>query len=113
MTENPKRFWAYYQSKYNNKRLPSSVRYNGANVSDAQDKAELFNNYFNSVFKSDDRAPLHEDCFLGDFDVGADVLNNVKLSPAIVLKFLEQLNICYKSCGPDNVTSWLLKECAN
>ena len=31
---------------------------------DAQDKAELFNNYFNSVFKSDDCDPLHEDCFL-------------------------------------------------
>ena len=81
-------------------------------MSDAQDKAELFNNYFNSVFKSDDCAPLHEDCFRGDFDVGADVLNNVEISPAIVLKFLEQLNIC-KSCGPDNVTSRLLKECAN
>ena len=112
LTENPKQFWAYYQSKYKNKRLPSSVRFNGANVSDTQDKAELFNNYFNSVFKSDDCVPLHEDCFLGDFDVGADVLNNIKLFLAIVLKFLEQLNIC-KSYGPDNVTSQLLKECAN
>ena len=53
LTENPKRFWAYYQSKYKNKRLPSSVRYDGVNVSDAQGKTELFNNYFNSVFKSD------------------------------------------------------------
>ena len=79
---------------------------------DAQDKAELFNNYFNSVFKSIECVPLHEDYFLGDFDVGADVLNNVELSPAIVLKFLEQLKIC-KSCGPDNVTSRLLKEYAN
>lgn len=81
-------------------------------MSDAQNKAELFYNYFNSVFKSDDCVPLHEDCFLGDFDVGADDLNNIELSPAIVLKFLEQLNIC-KSCRPDNVTSRLLKECAN
>ena len=60
-------------------------------MSDAQDKAKLFNNYFNSVFKSDDCAPLHEDWFLGHFDVGADVLNNAKLSPAIFLKFLERL----------------------
>ena len=54
-------------------------------MSDAQDKAKLFNNYFNSVFKSDDCAPLHEDWFLSHFDVGADVLNNAKLSLAIFL----------------------------
>ena len=56
--------------------------------------------------------PLHEDCFLGDFAAGADVLNNIELSPAVVMELLDQLNIC-KSCGPDNVTSRLLKECAN
>ena len=81
-------------------------------MSDAQDKAELFNNYFNSVFQSDDCVPLHEDCFLGDFAAGADVLNNIELSLTVVMEFLEQLNIC-KSCGPDNVTSRLSKECAN
>ena len=45
-------------------------------------------------------------------DVGVDVLSNIALSPVVVMKFLEQLNIC-KSCGPDNVTPRLLKECAN
>jgi len=112
LTENPKRFWDYYQWKYKNKRLPFSVQYNGANVSDAQDKAELFNKYFNSVFHSDDCVPLHLDCFLGDFAAGADVLNNIEVSPAVVMEFLEQLKFC-KSCGPDNVTSRLLKECAS
>ena len=41
-----------------------------------------------------------------------DVLSNIELSPAVVMKFLEQLNI-NKSCGPDNETSRLLKECAS
>ena len=79
---------------------------------DAQDKAELFNNYFNSAFKSDDCDPLHEDCLFSDLDVGVDVLSIIALSSVVVMKFLEQLNIC-KSCGPDNVTPRLLKECAN
>jgi len=44
-TENPKRFWAYYQTKYKNKTTPTSLQYNWVKVSDAQEKAELFNNY--------------------------------------------------------------------
>ena len=44
--------------------------------------------------KSDDCAHSHKDSFLSDFDAGADVLSNIELSPA-VMKFLEQLNICY------------------
>ena len=68
-------------------------------MSDAQDKA-------------DDCVPLHKDCFLCDFDAGSDVLSNIKLFPAAVMEFLEQLKIC-KSCGPERVTFRLLKECAN
>ena len=62
-TENPERFWAYNQAKYKNKRVPTYLEYNGVKVSDAQEKAELFNNYFNSVLERDDCVPLHEDHF--------------------------------------------------
>ena len=75
-----------------------SVGYNGASVADAQDKA-------------DDCAPLHKDCFLCDlFDAGSDVLSNIKLFPAVVMEFLEQLNIC-KSCGPDSNISSVERVC--
>ena len=111
LTENPKRFWAYYQAKYKNKRIPTSLQYNGVKVSDAQEKAELFNNYFNSVFKRDDCPPLHEDYFLSDCHNDNQSLNNITLSPSMVMEFLNQLNIS-KSCGPDGITSRLLKECS-
>ena len=38
ITENPKRFLAYYQSKYKSKRFRSSVQHNGVKVYDAQEK---------------------------------------------------------------------------
>ena len=44
LTENPKRFWAHYQAKYKNKRIPTSLQYNRVKVFDAQEKSELFNN---------------------------------------------------------------------
>ena len=42
ITENPKRSWAYYQSKDKSKRLPLSVQHNGVKVYDVKEKAELF-----------------------------------------------------------------------
>ena len=111
LTENSKRFWAYYQAKYKNKRIPSSLQYNGVKVSDAHEKAELFNNYFNSVFKRDDCVPLHEDYFFSGFDNANQSLSNITLSPSMVREFLDQLNTT-KSCGPDEITPRLLKECS-
>ena len=111
LTENPKRFWAYYQAKYKDKRIPSSLQYNRVKVSDAHEKAELFNNYFNSVFKRDDCVPLHEDYFFSDSDNVNQSLSNIILSPSFVREFLDQLNTT-KSCGPDAITPCLLKECS-
>ena len=63
MTENPEQFWAYYQAKYKKKRIPTSLKNIGVKVSDAQENAELFINYFNLVFMRDDCVLLHEDYF--------------------------------------------------
>ena len=111
LTENPKRFWAYYQTKYKNKRIPTSLQYNGVKVSDAHEKAELFNNYFNSVFKRDNCVPLHEDYFFSGFDNDNQSLSNITLSPSMVREFLDQLNTT-KSWGADEITPRLLKECS-
>ena len=87
------------------------MQYNGVEISAAQEKAELFNNYFNSVFKRDDCIPLHEDYFFSDFDNDNQSLSNITISPSMVREFLNQLNTP-KSCGPDKITSRLLKECS-
>ena len=101
----------YYQAKYKNKRIPTSLQHNGVEVSDAQEKAEIFNNYFKSVFKRDDCAPLQEDYFFSDCDNENQSLRNITVLPSMVKEFLDQLNIS-KSCGPDGITSRLLKECS-
>ena len=56
------------------------MQYNGVEISAAQEKAELFNNYFNSVFKRDDCIPLHEDYFFSDFDNDNQSLSNYHLT---------------------------------
>ena len=100
---------ACYQAKYKNKRIPTTLRYNGVEVTDAQEKAELFNNCFNLVFKRDNCVPIHEDYFFSDNDNHS--LSNITLSPAMVKEFLDQLDAS-KSCGPDGLTLRLLKECS-
>ena len=80
------------------------MQYNGVEISDAQEKAELFNNYFNSVFKRDDCVPLHEDYFFSDFDNDNQSLSNITISPSMVREFLDQLNTA-KSRGPDEISS--------
>ena len=49
------------------------------------------------------------DYFFSDCDNDNQSLSNITLSPSMVKEFLDQLNIS-KSCGPDGITSRLLKE---
>jgi len=78
-------------------------------VSDVQEKAELFNDYVNSVFERNNFVPLQEDYVFRDFDNDNSSLSNITLSPSKVREFLDQLNTA-KSCGPGEITSRLLKE---
>ena len=63
------------------------------------------------TFYTDDCVPLHEDYFFSGFDNVNQSLSNITLSPSMVREFLDQLNTT-KSCGPDEITPCLLKECS-
>ena len=88
------------------------MQYNGSKVFDFQERGDVFSNSFNSVIKRDDYVTLYEDCFFSDFDISGHFLGNITLSLSCYRIFLEQLDI-RKSCGPDDITSGLLKECAS
>ena len=59
----------------------------------------------------DNCVPLYEDYFFSDCDNDNQSLTNITFSPSMVKEFLDQL-IISKFCGPDGITSRLLKECS-
>ena len=102
--ENPKSFWAYTQSKLKYKSsipdlmIPGSEQ-NPVYAKKDPDKAEVFVNYFSSVFTSepdqDTMPPFEERQY-------EKVLDNINIDQELVLKKLEKLKV-NKSPGPDTI----------
>ena len=109
-SKNPKCFWSFIKSKAKNKSIPLTMKWNDRDikVSSGKEKAELFNNFFASIFSS-----------TSDFSVDAQLLHlhtdnviaDLVCSGANVEKLLLGLNT-NKATGPDGVTVRLLCEAA-
>ena len=104
-SKNPKRLWSFIKSKTKNKSIPVTMKWNDRDIkaSSGKKKAELFNNFFASIFSctsdfSIDAQPLH----LQTDNVIADLM----CSGANVEKLLLGLNT-NKATGPDGVTARL------
>ena len=105
--DNPKRFWAFYQAKYKSKRIPNTVYFKEKRATNPKHKSELFNAFFNSVFKDDHGDPLLEEIW--DCDTTDDsVLSNITLHTKEVRETLSQLKPV-----KDLVPARLLKDCAD
>ena len=70
------------------------------------DKAELFSNFFHSVFNSPSVFPDHS-----TFPTPSDPLNNLSFSVSDVYEYLASLNM-HKASGCDDIPAYLLKSCA-
>ena len=59
--DNPKKFWSFYSVKTKTRKLPLAIK-NDENsnslVTDSLEKANLFNDYFNSVFSKPNNEPV-------------------------------------------------------
>ena len=104
---NPKPFWSFVKSMRKGSNNLVSLSVDGVTLSNDLSIVESMNEFFSSVFTS-------EDC---DNFPEFEYVTNSKLSDILcdtkgVEKMLKKLNI-YKSPGPDNLPPRILKECAS
>lgn len=107
--ENPKAFWRYTNSKLKNRpKLGDLQTADGKLTSDNQEKAEILNRFFSSVFTKEDLTQiptLHP--IRSEINLASTLIN-----PELVAKKLNKLNPS-KSAGPDGIHPRVLKETAN
>ena len=105
----PKLFWSYVRSKLKTKgKLGQLKTQNDTLTNDSQEKAEVLNTYFASVFEIESQGALPE--FPDrDFD---ETLSYVEITENLVEKAIDRLKPS-KSQGPDNLHPKLIKECKN
>ena len=103
---NTKRLWSFIRSKTKTRSVPG-ITHGGCVETEPKAKAQIFNDYFYSVFRDDD-SPV-----LPDIDITVNPnLSNVTFSPQDVTSVLLGLDTA-KASGPDNVSSHVLKQCAH
>ena len=106
---NLKRFWSFFRNKTKSKSLPSKIQNDSAGSTDPQGKACLFNDYFKSVFRQVDEREQDQ---LPDIPIICeDHLSTMCFNDFDVFKILSKLDV-NKACGPDNVSPYVLKICA-
>ena len=101
-----KNLWSYVKSKRHDQVSIPTLEANGATVSDAQEKAELINQQFTSVFTHENTSTLPN---LGASPFTSIVVDNIRMDG--VVKFLANLQ-GHKAHGLDGIPARLLKETA-
>ena len=116
LTSNPKRFWSVLKVKSKHKNVPETITMatsdnSTVKASTPNEVAELFNQYFASVFASDQGipAPERENVQLQDSN---PFLTDVSLSVSQVELILRNLDTS-KATGPDELPARILKETAD
>jgi hypothetical protein len=102
---NPKKFWAYAQSKSKSKIGISDLYKDGTKLTSTDtEKAEVLSDFFVSVFTNEDTENMPA------IESQTDkVLECIKISEEMVKIKLDKLNTC-KSPGPDQLHPRILKE---
>jgi exonuclease III len=103
----PKRFWSFIKANSKSRGLPSFLyNTNREKIDNFKEMANIFNNFFQSIFSNNTNLPLPNINTYED-----DNLRNVTLTEEEVYKELTQLNPS-KAQGPDNLPTKVLKDCA-
>lgn len=105
----PKRFWSFLKAVKLSTVLPSVLFFGGKSAATNHEKANLLNECFGSKFSvpSDPNLPLP---FCED--LGLSALNHMTVSSDRVGSLLSGLDRS-KACGPDNLSGFILRECAD
>ena len=105
--ENPKIFWSYVKYKRRSKSdITRLENEQGEVVNEDEQKAEIFNQYFSSVFVNEDTTNIP------DIEVksGRLVLDDLIFDKDDIVKLLKKQNTA-KAVGQDRIRSKVLKEC--
>ena len=112
LNTNPKRFWSFVKSCTKEQSTPGCILYDGTHALTPGDKANVFNQFFCSVFNKRidnlSSIPGHGCDYSTVFPL--HLINDLICTPSEVAKLLKSLNV-NKACGPDGVSPRLLKEC--
>lgn len=94
----------YLSTIRNKSPIPNTVTYKSQTATSDQDKAELFNNFFASVFGSEHQIESMD-------TYGRGSLNNLRLTELSIKSTLSGL-VTSKANGPDNIGYIVLKKCS-
>ena len=108
LKNNAKRFWTFCRLNTNSRQIPAVVSDGQNDVTDAADKAKMFNDYFHSVFSTPKTGIA-----LPAVSVKSDnMLANIAFSEIDVINVLKGLDV-NKGSGPDDIPLKVLRECAD
>ncbi|KAG7296239.1 hypothetical protein JYU34_021353 [Plutella xylostella] len=107
--QSPKYFWRFIKSKFNSNNIPSQMIYNNKVSQDGQIIADMFNNYFQSVFEPN---CISNDCGTLADDPNAPIsISSIHITQEIVLKHLEHVDVS-KGAGCDGIHPLFISKCA-
>ena len=107
--KSPKSFWTYVKDQTKSKsNIGDLIDSDGHTCTESADKANVLNNFFATVFtrESDGEIPNFDSKVREE-----DFIDDAMIEELNVLKLMKQLDGS-KSCGPDNLHPFFLKECA-
>ena len=103
-----KKLWNYIKSQRKEETGIADLTENNKHISNAKEKADLFNKQFSNVFSS----PCDKEYPPADLSAEPNTLNSITVSKNGVLKLLLGINES-KATGPDDIPGKLLKSCAH
>ena len=108
MKNNPKLFWKYVNSKLKTRQpLSDLTKPDGKLTTTDEEKAEVLNNFFSSVFTKEDTQNIPEP----EMKNNISRLNDIHITETDLTKYIQRLKP-NKSPGPDGIHPRILKELA-
>ena len=102
----PKLFYSYVKSKIKVTDKIQSIMDEGTSYTNEEDICEIFNKKFQSVFTKEKYFSEN----IGSC-TGAEKLENISINKEMIEKELKEMDK-NKASGPDEISCWVLKECA-
>ena len=109
--KNQKSFWNWINRTRRCRHPIPPLSYNSSMLIADYEKAQYFNDYFSSVFTSEDKSSLlsiYEELDVSNSNI---ILDSIQTSSCEVFELLRTLDVT-KACGPDLICARLLKEAA-